>query len=61
MRKGRPRIHWCKLTRNIRLRAGLTQAQLAAAIKASQSAISLWEDGFITPSRKYQRKLEAIA
>lgn len=61
MRKGRPRIHWCKLTRNIRSRGNLTQAQLAATIKASQPAVSLWEQGLIVPTRKYQRKLEAIA
>ena len=61
LRKGRPRIHWDKLTRNIRQRANLSQMQLASALRVSQPSVSLWEQGLIVPTRRLRKKLEAIA
>ncbi|HTS73337.1 MAG TPA: helix-turn-helix transcriptional regulator [Gaiellaceae bacterium] len=46
------------LLREARLRAGLTQRQLAIRAKTSQSAIARWESGEVQPS--LERLLELI-
>lgn len=61
MKKGRPRIYWCRLTRKIRHKAGLSQTQLAVLLGTSQPAVSHWEQGVITPVRRHRLKLEALA
>jgi transcriptional regulator with XRE-family HTH domain len=45
------------LLREARLRAGLTQAQLARRAKTSQSAIARWESGAVQPSLERLREL----
>jgi transcriptional regulator with XRE-family HTH domain len=45
------------LLREARLRAGLTQAELAHAAGRSQSAIARWENGHVQPSLETLRKL----
>ena len=45
------------LLREARLRAGLTQAELARAARRSQSAIARWESGRVQPSLETLREL----
>ena len=45
------------LLREARLRAGLTQAELARAAGLSQSAIARWESGRVQPSLETLREL----
>jgi transcriptional regulator with XRE-family HTH domain len=45
------------LMREARLRAGLTQAELARAAGLSQSAIARWESGRVQPSLETLRDL----
>jgi transcriptional regulator with XRE-family HTH domain len=45
------------LLREARLRAGLTQAQLASRANTSQSAIARWESGAVQPSLERLREL----
>lgn len=47
--------------RRIRKAAGLSQAQLAATLKVSQSAISQYERGAIQPGIKQAKRLIALA
>ncbi|MDF3939608.1 helix-turn-helix transcriptional regulator [Achromobacter xylosoxidans] len=47
--------------RRIRKAAGLSQAQLAATLKVSQSAISQYERGAIQPGIKQAKRLVALA
>ena len=47
--------------KGLRERAGLTQAQLAEKIGASQSAVALWETGARMPrSNKLQKLAEVL-
>ena len=43
----------------LRLKAGMTQEELARKVDVSQSAVALWERG-ATPLPKYRKKLRAI-
>ena len=45
------------LLREARLRAGLTQRELARRAKTSQSAIARWESGAVAPSFERLREL----
>lgn len=45
------------LLREARLRAGLTQAELARRVKRSQSQIARWERGDVKPSLETLREL----
>ncbi len=45
------------LLREARLRAGLTQRELAKRAKTSQSAIARWESGAVAPSFERLREL----
>jgi putative transcriptional regulator len=47
--------------RRIRKAAGLSQAQLAATLKVSQSAVSQYERGAIQPGIKQAKRLVALA
>lgn len=47
--------------RLVRKAAGLSQAQLAAKLKVSQSAISQYERGAIQPGIKQAKRLVALA
>lgn len=47
--------------RRIRKAAGLSQAQLAATLKVSQSAISQYERGAIQPGIKQAKRLVELA
>ena len=44
---------------DLRIRAKLTQEQVAASINVSQSAVSHWEHGY-PPLRKYRRFLCSV-
>ena len=61
MKKGRPRIHWCKLVQGIRRRGNLTQIQMAKLLSTSQPAISNWEWSTSEPQLRFKRKLEVLA
>ena len=43
-----------------RIRAGLTQVQLAAKLGTDQAMVSNWENGKQTPSRKYAQLLSDL-
>lgn len=45
--------------RALRLRAGLTQAELARRVGTTQSAIARWERGAVSPSLRTGRRLAA--
>lgn len=47
--------------RLVRKAAGLSQAQLAAKLKVSQSAVSQYERGAIQPGIKQAKRLVALA
>ncbi|HBL65924.1 MAG TPA: XRE family transcriptional regulator [Achromobacter sp.] len=47
--------------RLVRKAAGLSQAQLAAKLKVSQSAVSQYERGTIQPGIKQAKRLVALA
>lgn len=46
-----------QLVREARLRAGLTQTELGARIRRSQSEIARWERGQVTPSLETVRRV----
>lgn len=46
--------------RELRLKAGLTQAQLAKKMNVDQAAVSRWESGETRPLRKCHRKLAKV-
>lgn len=46
--------------RNLRLKAGLTQAELAKKLDVDQTAVSRWESGETTPLRKMHKKLAKV-
>lgn len=47
--------------RNLRQRAGLTQAQLARRVGTSQSRLSTYETGAVTPSPETMRRIARVA
>lgn len=46
--------------KELRLKAGLTQEQVAKLVDVEQAAVSYWESGKYKPLRKYQRKLAKL-
>lgn len=46
--------------RELRLRAGMTQAQLAKKMNVDQSAVSRWESGDTEPLKKIRKKLAKV-
>lgn len=46
--------------KEFRIRAGMTQAQLAKKMNVDQSAVSLWESGKTAPMRKLHKKLAKV-
>lgn len=46
--------------KELRLKAGLTQEQVAKLVDVDQAAVSYWESGKYKPLRKYQRKLAKL-
>lgn len=46
--------------KNLRLKAGLTQVQLAKKMNVDQAAVSRWESGETKPMRKYHKKLAKV-
>lgn len=46
--------------RELRLKAGLTQEQVAKLVDVDQAAVSNWETGKYTPARKYRKKLAKL-
>lgn len=46
--------------KELRLKAGLTQEQVAKLLEVDQAAVSNWENKKYTPLRKYQRKLAKL-
>lgn len=46
--------------RNLRLQAGLTQAELAKKLDVDQTAVSRWESGETKPLRKMHKKLARV-
>lgn len=46
--------------KNLRMKAGLTQVQLAKKMNVDQSAVSLWESGKTAPMRKLHKKLAKV-
>lgn len=46
--------------RELRKKAGLTQAQVAKKLDVDQSAVSWWESGVNFPCRKYRKKLARL-
>lgn len=45
--------------KELRIAAGLTQAELAKKLNVDQSAVSLWEAGKTQPLRKIRKELAA--
>lgn len=43
-----------------RVAAGLRQVDVAKKMNVDQAAVSLWETGKTTPSRKYRKKLAKL-
>lgn len=46
--------------KELRLAAGLTQAQLAKKMNVDQAAVSRWDSGVTKPLRKTRKKLAKI-
>ena len=46
--------------RELRQRAGLTQAEVAVEMNVDQSAVSRWESGECRPCRKYHKQLAEL-
>lgn len=46
--------------KNLRLKAGLTQVELAKKLNVDQTAVSRWESGENRPLRKIQKKLAKV-
>lgn len=46
--------------REARLRAGLTQVQLASRVGARQNTISAWESGVTQPTARRAQEIEAV-
>ena len=43
--------------RNLRIKAGMTQQELADKLEVNQAAVSRWENGDNPPLPKYQKKI----
>jgi len=56
-----PLMHRGHLIRNWRLRIGLTQEGLAAALSVTFSTVSRWENGHVKPSNLAWKALEQLA
>ena len=50
---------WLKI-RELRVNAGLTQAQLAKKMNVDQSCVSLWESEKTNPAKKLHKKLAKV-
>lgn len=61
MKKGRPRIYWCKLVQGIRRRGDLSQTQMAKLLNTSQPVINNWEWSLSEPQPRFKKKLEVLA
>lgn len=46
--------------KELRVSAGLTQAQLAKKMNVDQSCVSLWESGKTSPAKKLHKKLAKV-
>lgn len=46
--------------KNLRLKAGMTQADLAKKLDVDQTAVSRWESGQNKPLRKIHKKLARV-
>lgn len=46
--------------KELRVAAGMTQAQLAKKMNVDQSCVSLWESGKTTPAKKLHKKLSKL-
>lgn len=46
--------------KKLRLKAGLTQSQLAKKMNVNQAAVSRWESGETKPIRKCHKKLAKV-
>ena len=46
--------------KELRLKAGRTQASVAESMEVTQSAVSYWESGKVSPLKKYQKRLAQI-
>lgn len=46
--------------RELRLKTGLTQAEVAKELNVNQSAVHLWETGKIRIARKHHKKLARL-
>lgn len=46
--------------RNLRLKAGMTQVQLAKKMNVDQAAVSRWESGDTKPLKKVHKKLAKV-
>lgn len=46
--------------KELRLKAGLTQAEVAKELNVNQSAVHLWETGKIRIARKHHKKLARL-
>ncbi len=46
--------------KELRVRAGLTQAQLAKKMNVDQSCVSLWESEKTSPAKKLHKKLAKV-
>lgn len=46
--------------KELRVRSGLTQAQVGEKVDVNQAAVSLWETGKWPPLRKYRKKLARL-
>ena len=46
--------------KELRLKAGFTQAQLAKKMNVDQSCVSLWESGKTAPAKKLRKKLAKV-
>lgn len=46
--------------KNLRLKAGLTQVELAKKMNVDQTAVSRWETSDTKPLKKYRKKLARV-
>lgn len=46
--------------KNLRLKAGLTQVELAKKMRVDQAAVSRWESGETKPLRKSRKRLAKV-